>query len=207
MSACRRSGNRCRPRPRSSSVRSRPGSARCIGGRSNIRSRQRIRRLSTANRVGRATAAISRRKAAICATISSARSICARCRTGSSGRRCGWCRVSPAPMPSAATSSSIRSRRIRPNRSPMASRSPTSSRRCRPTMPAAARIMSSATARTMSCGPPAASRISRRSARSSSPPAATRRCGSRIWPRCRSGVNCGPAAPASTGTRSCSVRR
>jgi cobalt-zinc-cadmium resistance protein CzcA len=40
MSACRRSGNRFRPRPRSSSVRSRPGWAKCIGGRSNTRSRK-----------------------------------------------------------------------------------------------------------------------------------------------------------------------
>jgi cobalt-zinc-cadmium resistance protein CzcA len=48
-----------------------------------------------ADRAGRATAAISRRKAGICATISSARSICARCRTGSSARRCATCRVSP----------------------------------------------------------------------------------------------------------------
>ena len=176
MSACRRSGNCFRPKPRSSSVRSRPDWAKCIGGRSNTRSR-RIRRLPTASRVGRATAAISRRKVGICATISSARSICARSRTGSSAHKCGRCRVSPAPMRSAAMSSSIRSRRIRPSRSPMAFRSPTSSRRWRPTMPAAVRITSSATARIMSCGPLGASKISPRSARSSSPPAATRRCG------------------------------
>ena len=53
------------------------------------------------------TAAISRRKAGTCAPISSARSTCARCRTGLSARRCGRCRVSPAPTPSAAMSSSI----------------------------------------------------------------------------------------------------
>src|SRR3954453_16285756 len=57
------------------------GWAKCIGGRSNTRSRQRMHR-SMADRVGSATAATSRRKAAICATISSARSICARCRIG-----------------------------------------------------------------------------------------------------------------------------
>ena len=62
----------------------------------------------TASRAGRATAAISLRKASVCAPISSARPISARSRTGSSGRSSKACRASRASMRSAVTSSNTR---------------------------------------------------------------------------------------------------
>ena len=68
-------------------VRSRPASARSIGGPSNMCRPVNALAGGTESRAGRATAAISPRKASASPTTSSAPSICARCRTGSSGRK------------------------------------------------------------------------------------------------------------------------
>jgi hypothetical protein len=107
--------NEAKTRRASSSgwARSRPASAKSIGGRWNIRRPAKVRRCAMVSPGGRRMAPIKRPKANASPTNSSAPFICERFRTGSFGRRCGRCRASPAPTPSAVTSSSTTCNRIR----------------------------------------------------------------------------------------------